>query len=41
MIQVSWFEVETKVKSGQVSGTGTVLCNNLSAVVGHSGDLGM
>ena len=41
MMQVSWFEVEVKVKKGQTSGAGTILSNNLRAVVGQSVDSGM
>ena len=41
MMQVSWFEVEVKVKRGQTSGPGTILSNNLRAVVGQSVDPGM
>lgn len=40
-MQVSWFEVEAKVKRGQASGAGTILSNNLRAVVGQSDDPGM
>ena len=41
LMQVSWFEVEVKVKRGQTSGVGTILSNNLRAVVGQSIDPGM
>ena len=41
VMQVSWFEVEVKVKKGQTSGAGTILSNNLRAVVGQSVDSGM
>lgn len=41
MIQVSRFEVEAKVKRGQASGVSTILSDNLSAVVGQSGNPGM
>ena len=40
-MQVSWFEVKAKVKRGQASGAGTILSNNLRAVVGQSDDPGM
>ena len=40
-MQVSWFEVEVKVKRGQTSGVGTILSNNLRVVVGQSVDPGM
>ena len=40
-MQVSWFEVDAKVKRGQASGAGTILSNNLRAVVGQNDDLGM
>ena len=40
-MQVSRFEVEAKVKRGQASGAGTILSNDLRAVVGQSGDPGM
>ena len=39
--QVSWFEVEEKVKRGQVLGMGTVHSNNLRAALGQRGDPGM
>lgn len=40
-IQVSWFEVEAKVKRGHASGAATILSNNCRAVVGQRGDPGM
>ena len=41
MMQVSWFEVEVKVKRGQTSRVGTILSNNVRVVVGQSVDPGM